>query len=79
MIWLVDVAGDIFQDMRFQCLLSLMLSSQTKDQVTAAAMSRLIEYGCSVENIASTKEGQIEELIYPVSFYKVFFENTHFS
>lgn len=32
---------------RFQTLLALMLSSQTKDEVTYAAMQRLIAHGCS--------------------------------
>merc|ERR1711988_264581 len=41
---------------RFQTLVSLMLSSQTKDQVTAAAMARLKRHGLSVESILSTKE-----------------------
>ena len=30
---------------RFQCLVSLMLSSQTKDEVNFAAMTRLKEHG----------------------------------
>src|SRR5690349_19630120 len=34
---------------RYQTLLSLMLSSQTKDAVTAAAMSRLKAHGCTID------------------------------
>lgn len=48
-----------------------MLSSQTKDQVTFAAMCKLIEYGCTVENILTTSEQKLGELIYPVGFWKV--------
>lgn len=48
-----------------------MLSSQTKDQVTFAAMSRLIDHGCTVENILATSDEKLGQLIYPVGFWKV--------
>ena len=38
-------------DMEYQTLVSLMLSSQTKDTVNAAAMLKLRAHGLSVENI----------------------------
>lgn len=57
--------------MRYQNLLSLMLSSQTKDQVTFAAMDRLINHGCTVENILATSDEKLGQLIYPVGFWKV--------
>uniref|UniRef100_A0A5S6Q6T5 Endonuclease III homolog n=1 Tax=Trichuris muris TaxID=70415 RepID=A0A5S6Q6T5_TRIMR len=55
---------------RYQLLLALMLSSQTKDIVTAAAMRRLKEHGCSLENVLAMSEEQLGKLIYPVSFWK---------
>ena len=55
---------------RYQSLLALMLSSQTKDAVTAAAMTKLKAHGCTVDNINNTSAEKIAELIYPVSFYK---------
>ncbi|XP_013884015.1 endonuclease III-like protein 1 [Austrofundulus limnaeus] len=55
---------------RFQVLVSLMLSSQTKDQVTAAAMQKLRAHGCTVENILSTDDKKLGELIYPVGFWR---------
>ncbi|XP_020786018.1 endonuclease III-like protein 1 isoform X2 [Boleophthalmus pectinirostris] len=55
---------------RFQVLVSLMLSSQTKDQVTAGAMERLRAHGCTVENILSTEDETLGKLIYPVGFWK---------
>ncbi|CAL8330545.1 unnamed protein product [Lota lota] len=55
---------------RFQVLVSLMLSSQTKDQVTAAAMHRLRARGCTVENILNTDEETLGKLIYPVGFWR---------
>ncbi|KAK2815820.1 hypothetical protein Q5P01_026287 [Channa striata] len=55
---------------RFQVLVSLMLSSQTKDQVTAAAMQRLRAHGCTVENILATDDETLGKLIYPVGFWR---------
>lgn len=55
---------------RFQTLIGLMLSSQTKDPVTAAAMERLKEKGLSVTDVLSMSEAEISKLIYPVSFYR---------
>ncbi|ETE68650.1 Endonuclease III-like protein 1, partial [Ophiophagus hannah] len=56
---------------RYQILLSLMLSSQTKDQVTSAAMMRLREHGLTVEQILETDEEALGRLIYPVGFWRV--------
>ncbi|KAK7868468.1 hypothetical protein R5R35_011214 [Gryllus longicercus] len=55
---------------RYQSLISLMLSSQTKDQITFAAMQKLREHGLSIDKIMETKESKIGELIYPVSYWK---------
>jgi len=55
---------------RFQCLVSLMLSSQTKDEVNFAAMVRLREHGLTVENIINTSEETLGKLIYPVGFWR---------
>ncbi|XP_062820368.1 endonuclease III-like protein 1 isoform X1 [Anolis carolinensis] len=56
--------------MRYQVLLSLMLSSQTKDQVTSAAMMRLREHGLTVDNVLKTDDAVLGQLIYPVGFWK---------
>ncbi|CAG9839773.1 unnamed protein product [Diabrotica balteata] len=56
--------------MRYQQLLALMLSSQTKDQITHSAMKKLIDHGCTVENILGTADEKLGELIYPVSFWR---------
>nr|XP_050858482.1 endonuclease III-like protein 1 [Vespula vulgaris] len=53
---------------RYQCLLALMLSSQTKDQVTHAAMKRLISYGCIPSIIIATPNDVLVKLIQPVGF-----------
>lgn len=55
---------------RYQVLLSLMLSSQTKDQVTSAAMAKLRKHGCNIDSILATSDKILGELIYPVGFWK---------
>lgn len=47
-----------------------MLSSQTKDQMTAEAMKNLQEHGLTVDNILKTDQSIIENLIKKVNFYK---------
>ena len=56
---------------RYQVLLSLMLSSQTKDQVTAGAMQRLRARGLTVDSILQTDDSTLGALIYPVGFWRV--------
>ncbi|KAM6972511.1 endonuclease III-like protein 1 [Aplochiton taeniatus] len=55
---------------RYQVLVSLMLSSQTKDQVTAAAMQRLRAHGCTPLNVLNTDDDTLGKLIYPVGFWR---------
>ena len=56
---------------RYQVLISLMLSSQTKDQVVAEAMGKLKDHGLSIETVRETPLKDIEQMIYPVGFWKV--------
>ncbi|XP_023560783.1 endonuclease III-like protein 1 isoform X2 [Octodon degus] len=55
---------------RYQVLLALMLSSQTKDQVTAGAMQRLRARGLTVDSILQTDDNTLGKLIYPVGFWR---------
>ena len=55
---------------RFQCLVSLMLSSQTRDEINFKAMKSLKENGLTVENLLKTDEDKLGKLIYPVGFWK---------
>lgn len=56
---------------RYQVLVSLMLSSQTKDQITAQAMTALKNHGLTIENINNTSEEEVARLIHPVGFWRV--------
>ena len=55
---------------RYQCLVSLMFSSQSKDEVNFAAMARLKQHGLTVENILATNRETLERLIYPMEFWR---------
>lgn len=55
---------------RFHHLISLMLSSQTKDAVTFEAMSRLRRHGLTPQKMIETSTSDLEQLLYPVGFYK---------
>jgi len=54
---------------RYQMLTGLMLSSQTRDQVTSAAMLKLRKHGCTVDSILNTPDEELGRLIYPVGFW----------
>jgi len=55
---------------RFQTLVALMLSSQTKDEVTGAAVIRLQKHGLDAATLAGMSEQAISDIIYPVGFYR---------
>ncbi|TGJ80224.1 hypothetical protein E0Z10_g8543 [Xylaria hypoxylon] len=67
------------RDQRFQTLVALMLSSQTKDTVNAVAMRRLqtelaphapgAPPGLNLENILAVEPARLNELIYAVGFH----------
>lgn len=54
----------------FKVLVSTILSSRTKDEVTARASARLFAVASSPAELASLREARIARLIYPVGFYK---------
>lgn len=60
-----------FQTQRFHILVALMLSSQTKDNVTYEAMLRLRSNGLTPRSLVECELGDLEQKLYPVSFYKV--------
>ena len=54
---------------RFQVLVALMLSSQTRDEAVASAMKSLQQHGLTVENIHATDVAVVKSLIKSVGFY----------
>jgi endonuclease-3 len=63
-----DLSAPI-EDQRYQILIALMLSSQTRDQCTAEAMKNLKQHGLTVALIHRTSEAKLRELIHPVCFH----------
>jgi endonuclease-3 len=54
---------------RFRTLVSLMLSSQTKDTENFKAMTRLIEFGLTIDSILAVDNQQLDEMIRNVGFH----------
>nr|CAD1819938.1 unnamed protein product [Ananas comosus var. bracteatus] len=68
-----EKAGSLLppKERRFAVLISSLLSSQTKDEVTHGAVERLTEKGLlDADAIVRTDEASIASLIYPVGFYQ---------
>ena len=57
--------------MKFQGLVSLMLSPQTKDNITYETTQKLIEYGLTIDNVLKMSEKELVEIIFKVSFHNV--------
>eukprot|EP00300_Choanocystis_sp_HF-7_P004542 c13522_g1_i1.p1 GENE.c13522_g1_i1~~c13522_g1_i1.p1 ORF type:complete len:446 (+),score=94.52 c13522_g1_i1:159-1340(+) len=57
------------EDREFQILVSLMLSSQTKDPITAEAVANLRAHGLTISNILNTPDETINHLIRRVGFH----------
>lgn len=54
---------------RYQTLVNLMLSSQTKDEVNAEAMKKLIAHGLTPENMVKTSDADLDKMIFSVGFH----------
>lgn len=65
----VDLIGVQSRD-SYRVLIATILSSRTKDEVTAVASARLFDCAPDIDSLAGLSENQIRELIYPVGFYK---------
>jgi endonuclease III len=71
--WKVPAVGVIAEqavDRPFETLVSTILSLRTKDAVTEQASRRLLSRAPTPAAIASLPVKQVEELIYPVGFYR---------
>ena len=57
--------------MKFQGLVSLMLSPQTKDNITYETTKKLLEYGLTIDNMLKISEKELTNIIFKVSFHNV--------
>ena len=58
-----------YKTYKFQALVSLILSAQTKDHITFQTTQNLIKYGLTIQSMLDTSTDKIVELIYGVSFH----------
>lgn len=65
----VDLIGVQTAD-PFRVLVATILSSRTRDEVTAVAAGRLFEEAATAKRLSAMDVESIRELIYPVGFYK---------
>ena len=61
-----DLGDKVF---RFQVLVALMLSSQTKDGVVGDTMRALQQHGLTVDNISATSAEELNKIIHKVGFH----------
>ena len=65
----VDLIGVQSRD-SYRVLIATILSSRTKDEVTAEASARLFSRAPDIGSLAKMVTAEIRELIFPVGFYK---------
>ena len=56
---------------QFRILISTVLSSRTKDKVTAQASGKLFSKAPDLQKLSRLPETEIRKLIYPVGFYRI--------
>jgi endonuclease III len=67
------------EDFRYQTLVALMLSAQTKDEKTAEAMQNLRSLGCNAKNMYATPLKTVNENIKCVGFHNRKAQSHHFT
>jgi len=68
--WEAPIVGRISSKDPFRVLISTLLSSRTKDDITEKACNRLFAKADTPEKMYKLTETEIARLIYPVGFYK---------
>jgi len=66
----VEKISESQEENPFQVLIATLLSARTQDGTTLAASTRLFRKARTPRTMAALKVGEIERLIYPVSFYR---------
>lgn len=61
---------EVFGNDPYKTLVSTLLSSRTKDEVTLKASRRLFKKASSLRELKNLRTEEIKNLIYPVGFYK---------
>lgn len=66
----VLVPLEVFGDDPYKTLISTLMSSRTKDEVTLEASKRLFKKAPDITSLEKLDQLEIRKLIYPVGFYK---------
>lgn len=66
-----QVPLEYFKDNKYKTLISTLLSSRTKDEVTLKASKRLFKKAPSIRKLRILNYEETKKLIYPVGFYKI--------
>jgi endonuclease-3 len=66
----VEKISEVQQEQPFQVLIGTMLSARTQDATTLAASTRLFRIARTPRSMAKLDVRRIEQLIYPVSFFR---------
>ena len=61
---------EIFGRDPYKTLISTLLSSRTKDEVTLSASKKLFKRAPNIDKLKNLKTEELKNLIYPVGFYK---------
>lgn len=61
---------EVFKNDPYKTLISTILSSRTRDETTLKAAKRLFSKAKNLEQLSQLEVKSIQELIYPVGFYK---------
>jgi endonuclease III len=61
---------EIYGKNQYKTLVSTLLSSRTKDEITLQASQRLFKKAPNIKKLKTLDAAMIEKLIYPVGFYK---------
>lgn len=66
-----SVPLEVFKKDAYRTLISTLLSSRTKDEVTLMASKRLFKKAPNVYKLKDIKTEKLKKLIYPVGFYNI--------
>jgi endonuclease-3 len=60
---------EYFKTNKYKTLISTLLSSRTKDEITLEASKRLFKKAPNIQKLKNLKTEELKKLIYPVGFY----------
>lgn len=67
----VPIPLEVFKKDPYKILVSTVLSSRTKDEITLLAANRLFKKAPNFKKLSKLNQPEIRNLIFPVGFYKI--------